>query len=95
MEEPTIAYLNGIPELEGAIAITGYDEALIGYIVVLTKDPEPKPVYKFAYNWGKCIDVTKKRIDTECEFEAEEYFVYNVANAYLGPRTPVFVGTTT
>lgn len=94
MKESILAYLNGIPELEGAVAITGYDEALSGYCVVFRKNPEPQPIHVLAYNWGKCVDVTKQRIQTECDIEAEEYFVFNVANAYLGPRTPVFVGMT-
>ena len=40
------------------------------------------------YSKNKCIDILKQTMSEE---EAEEYFQFNVQNAYVGVATPVFV----
>lgn len=61
----------------------GFDDAILGvtyqngHSVVL-------------YDRERCIDIlmTKGAADRE---EAEEFFDFNVAGTYIGPRTPLFI----
>ena len=54
----------------------GLDEAIIG-------------VYegKLVYSESKCIEVLSKDMGEE----AAEYFYFNVAGAYMGEQTPIFI----
>tara|TARA_Y100000592_G_C5231121_1_gene203903 strand:- start:20 stop:268 length:249 start_codon:yes stop_codon:yes gene_type:complete len=57
----------------------GFDEAIIG----IDKD------FRVCYSTQKCIDILEK--DCASRDEASEYFWYNVAGAYVGDQTPIFV----
>ena len=61
----------------------GLDDAFIG--VDLTGDA-PRAVYSI----DDCIRILSEDMDGE---DAEEYFWFNVAGAYVGPRTPLFIQT--
>jgi len=62
----------------------GLDEAVIGYIQRMN---EPMVV---VYDREKCIKIIKRdaKISTE---EAEEFFEFNVAGAYVGELTPAYL----
>ena len=60
----------------------GLDEAVIGYIDRMN---EPRVV---VYDREKCIDILNKDMSRD---EAEEYFEYNVAGAYMGAETPAYL----
>ena len=60
----------------------GFDEAVIGYI---DRTNEPRVV---VYDREKCIDILSKDMSRD---EAEEYFEYNVAGAYMGAETPAYL----
>jgi hypothetical protein len=61
----------------------GFDKAVIG----LTRREEDSPVV-LLYSTEKCIDILMDQgMDWE---EAQEYFDFNVACAWMGPETPVF-----
>ena len=59
----------------------GFDDAILGVIV----DEHSRVVYD-AY---KCVDILIESGMTE--EEAQEYFDYNVAGAYMGEKTPLFL----
>ena len=62
----------------------GFDEAVIG-IAERCGDLEQV----IAYDAEKCIDILMAQgMD---EGDAIEFFNFNVAGAYVGPRTPVFI----
>ena len=60
----------------------GFDQAVIGYI---DRTNEPRVV---VYDREKCIDILSKDMSRD---EAEEYFEYNVAGAYMGAETPAYL----
>ena len=60
----------------------GFDEAVIGYI---DRTNEPRVV---VYDREKCIAILRKDMIRD---EAEEYFEYNVAGAYMGAETPAYL----
>ena len=64
----------------------GFDEAIIGYAEVWTKDGQQRVM---AYDRGRCIDVLMG--DGMDWTKANEYFDKNVAGAYMGEMTPVFI----
>ena len=64
----------------------GFEDAVIGYIEAMR---EPMRV---VYDREKCIQILMKDMSHE---EAEEYFGYNVAGAYVGEMTPVYMITAT
>lgn len=61
----------------------GLDDAFLG--VDLTGDA-PRAVYSI----DDCIRILSEDMG---EDDAEEYFWFNVAGAYVGPRTPLFIQT--
>lgn len=65
------------------IVADGLDDAFIG---VDTSGDEPRAVYSAQ----KCIDILAKDMDYE---DAAEHFHFNVAGAYVGPQTPIFIET--
>ena len=67
--------LENFPD-ETVLKIDNFDEAIIGY----TND------IKLVYSYSKCIDILKREME---EIEAIEYFEYNIANTYMGEKTPI------
>ena len=70
-------------EADGALLADGFEEALLGF------------GYQFnypvaVYSRGRCMDILVKRDDMSYE-EATEYFDFNVAGAYVGESTPIFL----
>jgi hypothetical protein len=63
----------------------GFDEALIGYADSWSSDCR---CLKAVYSRNKCIEILMRDMD---EIDAEEYFEFNVAGAYMGPNTPIYV----
>ena len=61
----------------------GLDEAFLG---VDENGEEPRAVYSVQ----ECIRVLSKDMSPN---EAEEYFWYNTAGAYVGKQTPLFIDT--
>lgn len=60
----------------------GFDEAFLG---VTTEDP-PRAVYSVA----KCLKVLERDMSP---VDAVDYFAFNVAGAYVGEQTPLFIET--
>jgi hypothetical protein len=60
----------------------GFDEAIVG---VVERCGSPPVV---CYDVTRCIDVLAKQMTYE---EAVEYFDFNVAGAYMGPLTPMYL----
>jgi len=70
-------------EADGALLAEGFADALIGY------------GYRFnyptaVYSRKRCIDILMDDGIMEYE-EATEYFDFNIAGAYMGESTPVFL----
>ncbi len=61
----------------------GLDAAIIGI-----SEGVCEPVV--AYSYDKCIEIFRVR-DGMTEEEALEHMSFNVAGAYVGPRTPIFI----
>jgi hypothetical protein len=61
----------------------GLDEAFLG---IDTSGDEPRAVY----STEKCIEILAREMGRE---DAVEYFDFNVAGAYVGPQTPIFIQT--
>jgi len=59
----------------------GLDEAFLG----ITRDDPPRAVYSYE----RVIDVLVEQGMTIAE--ADEYFEYNIAGAYVGEQTPLFI----
>lgn len=60
----------------------GMDEAIVGIAQRFGLDPVP------AYSRNKIIEILAQEMTVE---EAEEYFEFNIADAWVGDGTPVFV----
>ena len=69
---------------EELLKADGFDEAIIG--VGRKKGSEDSLVY----NYDKCVEILIERDGMDYE-EAVEFMEYNVVDAYVGPRTPIFV----
>jgi len=83
---PTIEWLLGEGETPPLLA-DGLEGALVGIIRDRWRlNGDPIAVYDRA----KCIEILAKNLGTSLE-EAEEYFEYNTAGAYVGPSTPMFL----
>lgn len=68
-----------------ALTADGFDDAYIGFIENRwTGDGLPVAVY----SRRKCIEILAKDMDEDA---AEEFFEFNVAGAYVGPYTPMFL----
>ena len=70
-------------EAEGALLADGFEQALIGY------------GYQFnypvaVYSRKRCMDILVERDEMSYE-DAMEYFDFNVAGAYVGESTPIFL----
>ena len=63
-----------------------FDDAIIGIAERVGEQP------LVAYDRCRCIDILQA--DMKCEREeAEEFFEYNTANAWMGDGTPIFIDT--
>jgi len=78
MNEKIEKIIDFYPELDFLIA-DGFDDAIIG-------------VYneKLVYSITKCLDILISR-DKMTKDEAYEYFFFNVRDAYVGDKTPIWV----
>jgi predicted glycosyltransferase involved in capsule biosynthesis len=63
---------------ENFLKLDGFDEALIGV---------DQNQMKLIYSVSKCLKKLEKRMTKE---EAVEYFYFNLFNAYVGEKTPIF-----
>ena len=61
----------------------GLDEAFLGV-------DENDGVVRAVYSIEECIRILSENMSPE---EAEEYFWYNTAGAYVGEQTPLFIHT--
>jgi hypothetical protein len=66
-----------------AVLADGLDEAFLG---IDTSGDEPRAVYSIE----KCVEILARDMGEE---SAVEYFDFNVAGAYVGPQTPIFIQT--
>jgi len=64
------------------ILADGFEDAFLGFAEQFSSGPVA------VYDRAKCIEVLVKQDMTH--EEAEEYFEFNVAGAYVGERTPLF-----
>ena len=61
----------------------GFDKAIIGRC---------SRTFNYIYSSNMCIEILM--VDSEMEYEeACEYFYFNVADAYVGEGTPIFMDT--
>ena len=75
---------------EEALTADGFEEAIVG----ICERSGNAPVV--AYDRDKCIEILVKQFDysdpdLDCHEAATEYFDFNVAGAYMGEHTPVFI----
>tara|TARA_B100000315_G_C14377852_1_gene496041 strand:- start:207 stop:458 length:252 start_codon:yes stop_codon:yes gene_type:complete len=63
----------------------GFDEAVLGIGIRATQEDV------IVYDAQKCMDIIKRDSDDSSDFEALEYFEYNVAGAWHGEQTPIFL----
>ena len=68
---------------DDVVLADGFDSALLGVGGVFNGHAIA------VYCRNRCISVLRKQGMTK--LEAEEYFDYNVQNAYVGERTPMFI----
>ena len=88
MDGPTHAAMRKasvVKNIDGAITADGFDTALVGF------------GYQFnypvaVYDKEKCLEILTERDGMSWE-EAVEYFDFNVAGAWVGESTPVFLET--
>ncbi len=69
--------LEGNPEEQFVFAY-GFDKAIIGL---------DTSSMRIIYSVKKCVKILMKDMPEE---EAQEYFYYNVAGAYMGEKTPIW-----
>ena len=70
---------------EELLSADGFEDCVIG--VAYDKHVS---TYRLVYSRSKCIDVLVKRDGMTYE-EATEYFDFNVADAFVGRKTPIYV----
>jgi len=66
---------------EGVLLADGFEEALIGIASLFNRNIA-------VYHRPKCIEILMIDMNQE---DAEEYFEFNVAAAYVGEQTPAFL----
>lgn len=74
-------YIKMVLEDHEALTADGFDDALIGY----TTNSNVVAVY----DYQKCIDILM--LEGMAFEDALEHMSYNVVNAYVGEKTPIFV----
>jgi hypothetical protein len=62
----------------------GFDKAIIG----VYEDKWGNAPMRLVYSIRKCILILTKEMSRE---EAKEYFYFNVIDAYMGEKTPIFI----
>lgn len=72
-----------VDEFDGALLADGFEDALVGF------------GYRFShpvaiYDYNRCIEILMNR-DGMTDEEAIEFFDFNVAGAYVGESTPVYI----
>ena len=67
------------------IVFPDYEDALVGITAGWGTT-------RAVYEYGKCIEILMIRDGMSYE-EATEYFSYNTAGAYVGPKTPEIINT--
>lgn len=72
------------PEME-LISADGFDSAIIGITEL-----KPAGVFVIVYSMSICLSILMDRDNMSYE-EAVEYFDFNVAGAYVGEKTPIWV----
>ena len=72
----------GILEQEECLLADGFDDAVIG----ISYGPDQVAIYDI----GKVVEILSEDMPHE---DAVEFFEYNIAGTYLGPKTPMFVFT--
>ena len=65
----------------------GFERAFIGTTVGQPGREDDLAVYSY----NKCIEVLLTQDDAMSYDEAVEFFYYNVAGAYVGEETPIFI----
>jgi hypothetical protein len=70
--------------VSGFVLADGFEDAFIGTTSQCSKED------CVAYDLQRCLKILVDR-DDMCWLEAAEYFDFNVAGAYVGERTPVFI----
>lgn len=68
-----------------ALTADGFEEAYIGWVEGWF---EQHRTFVACYDRAKCIEILMQDMD---EDEAEEYFEFNTAGAYMGKYTPLFL----
>ena len=83
---------NGLEELAElnpkARIADGFDGAYLGWIENRWAKRDRAPIA--VYSRRKCIEILMLR-DGMSEEDAAEFFDFNVAGAYVGPHTPMFL----
>lgn len=69
-------------ENPNALFADGFDGALVG---IARRCGQPALA---VYSRSKCIEILTKKMSSE---EAEEYYEFNVCNAWVGENTPIFM----
>lgn len=70
---------------EPALQADGFESAVLGVVCMPCSSQ-----HVIVYDRKACIEVLTSRDGMSLE-EAEEFFEFNVAGAYCGPGTPVFL----
>lgn len=74
---------NSMEPIDGALLADGFEDALVGFGYQFN--------YPIAvYNRDKCIEILMDR-DGMSDIDAIEFFDFNVAGAWAGKSTPVFL----
>ena len=74
---------NSMEPIDGALLADGFEAALVGFGYQFN--------YPIAvYNRDKCIEILMDR-DVMIDIDAIEFFDFNVAGAWVGKSTPVFL----
>lgn len=68
----------------------GYPEAFLGVHRTEEEDEKGEPVVRAVYDEAKILQVLRERDGMSAE-EAVEFFEFNVAGAYVGPGTPIYL----
>ena len=63
---------------ENFLKVDGFDEAIIGY---------EWNDFRLIYSQSKIIQILCREM---CEEDALDYYYYNIADAYVGDKTPIF-----
>ena len=69
---------------EGSILLTGFEEAIVGI------SEEFGNGTRIIYDKNKIIEILCSR-DNMSEFDAEEYYNFNILGLYAGEQNPIFL----